>query len=69
MPMGDLTKQSFDQIWNSDQARRVREAVGSCGKNCWMIGSVAPAMKKEILTPLRWILRQKFGRGAGTACG
>lgn len=46
MPMGDLTKQSFAEIWHSEQAQKVREAVKNCSKQCWMIGSVAPAMKK-----------------------
>lgn len=60
--MGDLTKQSFEEIWSSEDARRVREAVRSCEKNCWMIGSVAPAMKKNIMTPIRWIIKQKLSR-------
>ncbi len=61
MPMGDLTKQSFEDIWHSEQAAEVRAAVRLCDKNCWMIGSVAPAMKKDILKPLSWIIRQKLG--------
>lgn len=65
MPMGDLTKQSFDEIWTSKQARKVREAVKHCDKNCWMIGSVAPAMKKAKLTPIKWILSRKLGGGKG----
>jgi Fe-coproporphyrin III synthase len=65
MPMGDLTNQTFDEIWNSDQAIKVREAVQCCDKSCWMIGSVAPAMKKDIMTPLKWILKCKFGFGNG----
>jgi MoaA/NifB/PqqE/SkfB family radical SAM enzyme len=60
MPMGDLTKQSFDEIWHSEQAQKVREAVKNCQKQCWMIGSVSPAMKKNILVPLKWIARQKL---------
>jgi Fe-coproporphyrin III synthase len=60
MPMGDLTKQSFDEIWHSEQAQKVREAVKNCLKQCWMIGSVSPAMKKNILVPLKWIARQKL---------
>lgn len=60
MPMGDLTKQTFDEIWCSEQAQQVRKAVKNCSKQCWMIGSVAPAMKKDILTPLKWIVRQKL---------
>ena len=65
MPMGDLTKQTFDDIWQSEQARKVRETVKHCDKNCWMIGSVAPAMKKDKLTPIKWIIRQKFGAKKG----
>ncbi|NVN91134.1 MAG: radical SAM protein [Desulfuromonadales bacterium] len=65
MSMGDLTKQSFDEIWNSEQAKSVRETVQCCEKSCWMIGSVAPAMKKDIMTPLKWILKHKFGFGNG----
>jgi Fe-coproporphyrin III synthase len=62
MPMGDLTSQSFEDIWRSEQAEKVRNAVRNCSRNCWMIGSVAPAMKKEIMTPLKWLVSQKLGR-------
>lgn len=68
MPMGDLTTQSFDEIWHSEQAQKVRNAVRQCDKNCWMIGSVAPAMRKDKLTPLKWIIRQKLGLGNGCPC-
>jgi MoaA/NifB/PqqE/SkfB family radical SAM enzyme len=62
MPMGDLTRQSFEEIWRSEQAEKARNAVRNCSRNCWMIGSVAPAMKKEIMTPLKWIVSQRLGR-------
>jgi MoaA/NifB/PqqE/SkfB family radical SAM enzyme len=62
MPMGDLRKQSFDEIWRSEQAREVRAAVKGCNRNCWMIGSVAPAMRKDILKPISWIIRRKLSR-------
>ncbi|MEZ4600785.1 MAG: radical SAM protein [Syntrophotaleaceae bacterium] len=60
MSMGDLKKQSFSEIWTSEQAQRVRDVVKNCQKQCWMIGSVSPAMKKNVLTPIKWILRQKL---------
>jgi MoaA/NifB/PqqE/SkfB family radical SAM enzyme len=69
MPMGDLTKQSFEEIWNSEQAIDVRSAVRSCKKNCWMIGSVAPAMKKNIMVPIKWIIKQKLEVGSGKCRG
>ncbi len=68
MPMGDLTRQSFEDIWTHEQAQRVRAAVQNCGKRCWMIGSVSPAMRKEILTPLKWVIRQKLGRKGDPFC-
>ncbi|MBU4304342.1 MAG: radical SAM protein [Candidatus Omnitrophica bacterium] len=60
MPMGNLNTQSWDEIWNSAQARAVREAVRGCGKNCWMIGSVAPAMRHHPVRPILWVLKKKL---------
>lgn len=68
MPMGDLTRQSFEEIWNGPKAAEVRAAVKNCDKNCWMIGSVAPAMKKDMLTPLKWIVRQKLSGRKDCGC-
>jgi Fe-coproporphyrin III synthase len=68
MPMGDLATQSFVEIWHSEQAEKVRKAVSHCDKNCWMIGSVAPAMRKDKLTPLKWIVKRKLGLDKGCAC-
>jgi MoaA/NifB/PqqE/SkfB family radical SAM enzyme len=67
MIMGDLNKQSFDEIWTSRKAEQVRVQVKNCTKQCWMIGSVAPAMKKRVSVPLKWVLKNKLrlmtGRG------
>lgn len=60
--MGNIKKQSFDEIWNSQKAKDVRNKVGTCDKNCWMIGSAAPAMKKEIIKPLKWIVKNKLAK-------
>jgi len=60
--MGNIKQQSFQDIWNSPEAGRVREAVKCCKKNCWMVGSASPAMKKEIQKPGKWILKYKLGR-------
>ena len=65
-PMGNLRNQSWEEIWNSPQAQEVRRSVRSCRKNCWMIGSAAPAMWKHLSVPALWILgkrlRQMLGR-------
>jgi MoaA/NifB/PqqE/SkfB family radical SAM enzyme len=58
--MGSLKRQSFAQIWSSPEARAVRRRVAECSCNCWMIGSVSPAMKKDLRTPAAWVLRSKL---------
>lgn len=60
MSMGNIKEQNFDEIWNSDQADRVRDIVRTCQKQCWMVGSASPAMKKYIHIPLKWILKNKL---------
>lgn len=60
VPMGNIKKDPFEDIWNSEQARNVRNIVRTCDKECWMVGSASPAMKKHILEPIKWILRNKL---------
>jgi MoaA/NifB/PqqE/SkfB family radical SAM enzyme len=60
MPMGNLKTQSWDRIWNSAQAEDVRQAVRVCKKNCWMIGSAAPAILHHPVKPVLWVLKTKF---------
>ncbi|MEW5803134.1 MAG: radical SAM protein [bacterium] len=57
--MGDLKTQSFDEIWHSTQAERVRQKVKECRRNCWMTGTAVPAMRKNIWVPLLWMLKSK----------
>ncbi|MDR2119536.1 MAG: radical SAM protein [Tannerella sp.] len=59
--MGNIRRVSaFDEIWNSEQAQRVREKVSCCPKNCWMVGTAAPVMKKYIRHPLQWMIKNKI---------
>lgn len=60
--MGNLNEQSWDELWNSEQADKVRRKVRSCNRNCWMIGSVSPAMHKYIWVPAAWVIKHKFLR-------
>jgi MoaA/NifB/PqqE/SkfB family radical SAM enzyme len=59
VPMGNLNENSWDEIWNSSRAREVRDMVKNCRKNCWMIGSAAPAIWHHPLKPIMWILENK----------
>ena len=58
--MGNLNTQSWDELWSSDAADEVRKNVRSCSRNCWMIGSVSPAMHKYIWKPAWWVIKHKF---------
>ncbi len=60
--MGNLNEQSWDELWNSKQADKVRAKVRCCNRNCWMIGSVSPAMHKYIWKPAAWVIKHKFLR-------
>ena len=58
--MGNLNEQTWDELWNSEQAESVRNKVRHCDRQCWMIGSVSPAMHKYIWVPAWWVLRHKL---------
>jgi hypothetical protein len=60
--MGNINEQNWDDIWNSQKAESVRKKVRACDRNCWMIGSVSPAMHKYIQKPILWVLKHKFLR-------
>ena len=59
--MGNIRETpDFQSIWNGEQAQRVREMVRRCPKNCWMVGTASPVMKKYIKHPLKWALKNKL---------
>lgn len=59
--MGNIRQaSSFEEIWFSEQAERVRQQVQNCPKHCWMVGTASPVMKKYIHQPLSWVLRNKL---------
>ncbi len=58
--MGNIRNASFDEIWHSRQAQKVRELVRTCPKNCWMVGTAAPVMKKYIKHPALWAIKNKL---------
>ncbi len=59
--MGNLNEcDSWEQLWESPEAEKVRKKVRCCDRNCWMIGSVSPAMHKYIWVSAFWVLRHKL---------
>jgi MoaA/NifB/PqqE/SkfB family radical SAM enzyme len=61
--MGNLKERTWDELWVSDQANKVRKCTKKCDRNCWMIGSAAPAMNKYIWLPAWWVLKHKILMG------
>lgn len=59
--MGNIRDvKTFDEIWFSEQAEKVRGLVRTCPKNCWMVGTAAPVMKKYIKHPTAWVVKNKI---------
>jgi len=58
--MGNLNEHSFEEIWNGDKAQKIREKVRNCPKNCWMIGTASPAIKRHFIKPVLWVAKNKL---------
>lgn len=59
--MGNIREHdSFESLWFGQQAQKVRDLVRSCPKNCWMVGTAAPVMKKNIKHPALWVAKNKI---------
>ncbi len=58
--MGNLRRQSFTEIWRSEKAAGLRKQLVHCKKNCWMIGSAGPAIRKNMGKAVIWILKNKL---------
>lgn len=64
--MGNIREVStFDEIWLSERAEEVRNMVRQCPKNCWMVGTASPVMKKYMRHPLQWVVRNKLNSMMG----
>lgn len=59
--MGNINQvEKWDDLWESEQAEKVRSTVRCCDRDCWMIGSVSPAMRKYIWKPAWWVFKHKI---------
>lgn len=58
--MGNIRHADFNAIWTSEQADKVRALVRKCPKNCWMVGTASPVMKKYIKHPAKWVVKNKI---------
>jgi MoaA/NifB/PqqE/SkfB family radical SAM enzyme len=66
LPMGNLARQSWDEILNSEVAQKTRQKVAGCDQNCWMVTTARTAMRSNIIPqlpknePLLWVLKNKL---------
>ncbi|MCK9555486.1 radical SAM protein [bacterium] len=58
--LGNIMKESFEQIWSGERANEMREKVLRCNKKCWMVGSARPAMRTRPWVPVIWIIKNKI---------
>lgn len=56
---------TFEELWYNPQALKVRDLVKVCPKNCWMVGTAAPVMKKYFKHPAGWVINNKLKTLAG----
>jgi MoaA/NifB/PqqE/SkfB family radical SAM enzyme len=66
LPLGNLARQSWDEIVGSEVAHNSIAKVRACEQNCWMVTTARTAMRSTIvpqapkLKPLTWVLRNKL---------
>jgi len=66
LKIGNLEKQSWNEIWDSPGLKTIRERVQNCTQNCWMVGSAKTAMRHPKYPkipkagPLLWVLHNKL---------
>jgi MoaA/NifB/PqqE/SkfB family radical SAM enzyme len=69
--MGNLEKQSWDEIVNGKKAEEIRNKVAQCTQNCWMVTTARTAMRNPFITflpklgPLRWVILNKIKASLG----
>jgi MoaA/NifB/PqqE/SkfB family radical SAM enzyme len=66
LPMGNLARQSWNEIIDSEVSRRTRQKVAACDQNCWMVTTARTAMRSNVIPqmpkagPLLWVLKNKL---------
>ncbi len=61
--IGNLEKQSFDEIWFGEEAEEFRKWISNihaCSNHCWMVCTVAPWMRNKKFELIPWIIKNKL---------
>jgi radical SAM protein with 4Fe4S-binding SPASM domain len=57
---GNLSGQSFQEIWEGEKAKKIRMKVKKCPTPCWMVCTAKPAIKKHWFRAGMWIAKEKI---------
>ena len=66
LPMGNLARQSWEEITGSDKTKDTVRKVHACEQNCWMVTTARTAMRSNVIPqapkmgPLLWVLYNKL---------
>ncbi len=66
LPMGNLSRQTWEDILQSDVARQSRDKVAVCQQNCWMVTTARTAMRSTVIpifpkfAPMLWVMINKI---------
>lgn len=60
MIMGDLKTQTWDEIMNSEQGKKIANTCENCSVNCWSICNMGSRMRKSIFQIGAWIITKKI---------
>jgi MoaA/NifB/PqqE/SkfB family radical SAM enzyme len=60
LPLGNIRKQSWVEIWNGKHADEVREEVSRCTDNCWMVCTARSSMLEAVPEVVAWITYNKL---------
>jgi len=59
-PLGDLSRQSFEEIWEGKSAQEAFTNACECN-SCWMVCSARTSIKRHKAKVAAWALRAKLG--------
>jgi MoaA/NifB/PqqE/SkfB family radical SAM enzyme len=66
LKIGNLEKQSWEEIMESELTKSKLKDVSACQQNCWMVTTARTAMRSKIvpsfpkMQPLMWVLKNKL---------
>ena len=58
--MGNLKKETWDEIMQSDEAKKIIVRCKNCKIPCWSMCNVQTAIKKHFWIPAWWLVKNKF---------